>query len=70
MSDTPPCRVCKTAREVLCYPDDHGQTICPECCPGADHADGEHGHQWDHDRWDGWYCRYCGIPRNCTDYED
>ncbi len=67
---SPPCRVCKLTDPVLVYPDQHELTICPACCDKADHPDGEQGHQWEHDKWDGWCCRYCGIPRNCTEYEE
>jgi hypothetical protein len=67
----PPCRVCGKKDEVICYPDDHSQTVCPECCDKAEeHPDGEKGHQFYYDRWEGHLCRYCGIPRNCTDYEE
>lgn len=67
---SPPCRVCGKAAEVICYPDDHSQTVCPECCDTAEHANGEKGHEWIHDKWEGWYCAHCGIPRNCTQYEE
>ncbi len=67
---TPPCRVCGKTDPVIQYPDAHELTICPDCCGNvAEHPDGEKGHQFDYDRWEGHYCRYCGIPRNCTDYE-
>jgi hypothetical protein len=26
---TPPCRICNQSGPVICYPDDHSQTICP-----------------------------------------
>lgn len=68
---TPPCRVCHSAKDVICYPDDHGQTVCPECCDKAEHADGETGHQFDYDRPErSWDCRYCGIPKQCTEYAE
>lgn len=65
----PPCRVCKKTDDVISYPDDHSLAICPGCCDKVEeHPDGEKGHQWEYDKWDGHYCRYCGIPRNCTSY--
>lgn len=65
---TPPCRVCGSNKEIFEYPDDHSQTICPTCCPKAEHADGESGHVWEYDRWErGDVCNKCGLPRNCTD---
>jgi hypothetical protein len=65
---TPPCRVCGKPDDVICYPDDHALTVCPDCCEIAEHPDGETGHQFDYDRWEGHVCRYCGINRNCTKY--
>jgi len=66
---SPPCRVCGKPDAVICYPDDHSQTICPDCCPKAEHADGETGHQFDYDRAERQHeCRYCGIPKNCTEH--
>lgn len=66
---TPPCRVCGRTDEVICYPDDHRWTVCPECCDSAEHQDGETGHGWDHDHWErDRVCRYCGIQRRCTEY--
>lgn len=72
MDTAPPCRVCKKVEPVLCYPDDHALTICPDCCDKVEeHPDGEKGHQWEYDRGDRQHiCKYCGIPRNCTEYED
>jgi hypothetical protein len=67
---TPPCRVCQKAEPIIVYPDDHALAICPDCCDKADHPDEEKGHQWEHDRWEGWLCRYCGIQRKCTNYEE
>lgn len=70
-SSSPPCRVCKKPDEVICYPDDHSQTVCPECCDKATHADGEEGHVWEYERPERRHiCKYCGIPRECTAYED
>lgn len=67
----PPCRVCGEARDVLCFPDDHSKTICPPCCDGATHDDGETGHVWEYDQWERDHvCKHCGIPRRCTDYDD
>lgn len=70
-SVTPPCRACGLSEKVICFPDNHALAICPDCCDKtAEHPDGENGHQWEYDKWDGWQCRYCGIPRNCTEYEE
>jgi hypothetical protein len=60
---TPPCRVCGINAEVICYPDDHSQTICPDCCGKS-----EDGHEWKHDYWERDHvCEKCGIARRCTD---
>ena len=66
----PPCRVCHKTDNVICYPDDHALTICPDCCDKClEHPDGEKGHQWDYDKWErDDVCRYCGIQRRCTDH--
>lgn len=68
-SGTPPCRVCGLSEKVLCFPDNHPETVCPDCCDKAEHPDGEKGHQFTHDNWerDG-VCDYCGILRRCTDH--
>ena len=57
---TPPCRVCGKSEPVLCYPDDHSQTICPDCCPKSEHANGETGHEIIYARGEGHYCTHCG----------
>ena len=68
---SPPCRVCGKADPVIVYPDDHAQTICPDCCGTAEHADGETGHVWEYDRWErDWVCVHCGILRRCTEYSE
>ena len=43
----PTCRVCGKPEGVLCYdPQDHSTAICHECCgKGAEHANGETGHE-------------------------
>jgi hypothetical protein len=65
---TPPCRKCGKAEPVICYPDDHSQTVCPDCCPSVEHADGETGHVWKYDKWErDDVCQHCGIQRRCTD---
>lgn len=67
---TPPCRACNKTDDVICYPDDHALTVCPACCAKTqEHTDGESGHQFYYERGEGHMCRYCGIPRDCTDYE-
>lgn len=66
---SPPCRVCKSNKEVIVYPDDHTLTICPDCCDKAEHPDGETGHVWEYDRWErDRVCIHCGIQRRCTKY--
>lgn len=69
---TPPCRVCNKSDGVICYPDDHSLTICPDCCAKVvEHPDGEKGHQWEYDRSERQHiCTYCGIFRNCTEWVD
>lgn len=65
---TPPCRVCGKTEPVLCYPQDHSKTICPDCCPKSEHADGETGHVWEHDKWErDDVCLHCGLFRRCTE---
>lgn len=67
---TPPCHICKSADEVICYPDDHSETVCPDCCPKAVHTNGETGHEFQYERGNRqWECIHCGIPRDCTDYD-
>src|SRR5262245_9600664 len=67
---TPPCRVCGKTGEVICYPEDHSQTICPDCCKKAEHADGEDGHVWVYSKSErGDECKHCGIPKCDTDYD-
>ena len=66
---SPPCRACGLSEKVICFPDNHAMTVCPDCCDNADHPDGEHGHKWTHDHWErDWVCDYCGILRQCTEY--
>lgn len=68
-SPSPPCRSCGSSEKVICFPDYHAETICPDCCDKADHPDGETGHRWQHDPWErDWECVYCGILRRCTEY--
>ena len=69
MAEAVICRACGKHDPVMCYPDDHSQAICPDCCVKAEHADGETGHVFIYDRWEGHYCTHCGINRNCTDYQ-
>lgn len=66
---TPPCRVCNKTTDIICYPDDLCQAICPACCDTAQHADGETGHVWKYDydeRTEA--CEKCGIDIKCTEY--
>lgn len=59
-----PCRVCGSKHDVICYgtPTD---TICPDCCATAEHADGETGHGFDYVRSErGHQCRYCGEDKH------
>lgn len=70
---TPGCRVCGKDAPVLCYDPQHHETaICPECCgKGAEHANGETGHEWEYDRYERDHaCVHCGIFRRCTDYQE
>lgn len=71
MADTPPpCRTCGKHDTVCIYRDEAPeQTICHECCPNAEHADGETGHQFSYARGEGWTCNYCGIDRNPNNYD-
>jgi hypothetical protein len=69
---TPPCRVCRDAKNVLCYdPKDHSAAICPDCCDKVkEHPDGETGHRWEYDRYERAHaCGYCGIFRRDTNYD-
>lgn len=57
---SPPCRVCGSKHDVICY-GTPADTICPNCCATAEHADGETGHGFDYQRSErGYQCRYCG----------
>lgn len=67
----PSCRICGKPEPILCYdPTNHATAICPECCgKGAEHANGETGHEWEHDRYErDDACVHCGIFKRCTDY--
>lgn len=67
----PPCRKCGNNKDIIVYPDDHALTICPTCCKTAQHPDGEDGHQFEYQRDERRHiCKYCGIPRDCTDWEE
>lgn len=69
ITQSPPCRVCGKTEPVICYPDDHSQTVCPDCCDKAEHHDGETGHVWEYDPHErDRVCIHCGIPRRCTEY--
>lgn len=66
------CRCCGSRAAIISWPIiNHAAAICPDCCAATvEHPDGESGHQFmryseDPDR----CCNYCGIPRNCTDYD-
>lgn len=64
----PACRVCGRTEDIISYPDDPSQAICPTCCAAAHHPDGEDGHQFDYERSERQHiCRYCGLPRSATD---
>lgn len=56
----PKCRACGKSEPVLIYSDDDSQTICPDCCPKAEHSNGETGHEIVYHRGDGHYCQHCG----------
>lgn len=67
----PPCRVCGKSESVVCYPDDHSQTVCPDCCDKVtEHPnDGESGHVWEYDRGEREdICKHCGIQKRCTEH--
>lgn len=67
---TPPCRVCKKTETVFIYREDNPeQTICYECCPNAEHHDGESGHQFSYESGTGWSCDYCGVDRSPDNYD-
>lgn len=72
MSGSPPCRVCGSPRDVGIYDPDHPErAICIECCPKAEHHDGETGHVWTYDRWErDRVCDHCGQLAGNTDYYD
>jgi hypothetical protein len=61
------CRLCRSRSAIIAWwPHDHTNAICPDCCEaGAEHADGETGHQLTprHRGGDGDCCDYCGLPR-------
>lgn len=64
---TPVCRICRSSKRVAIYRTEApGQAVCVECCDGSKHHDGETGHQFSYDRYDGHTCDYCGINRNDT----
>lgn len=66
----PPCRICHRRLNVAIYREEAPeQTVCVYCCEHADHADGEHGHVFAYQRSEGHTCNYCGIDRNCTDFD-
>lgn len=67
--ESPPCRICKSKEHVVSYPDNHSETVCPECCGNADHGDGERGHQFEFHYGEGWTCRYCGDERGPWNYD-
>ena len=68
---TPPCRACGSTSEVYVWKTaSPEQTICWECCQaGAEHHDGETGHQFTHHQGEGWTCDYCGIERKYSNYD-
>ena len=72
-SASPPCRVCKSAENVIVWSDEHPErTICWECCATAEHHDGETGHNFTYDRrqFGGeWSCDYCGVERGPHNYD-
>lgn len=65
-----PCRVCHSPKNVYVIPKDRSQTICFECCPKVEHADGETGHVFEYERSERDHvCVHCGVLRSCTDYQ-
>jgi len=70
MTQSPPCRVCGKADDVISYPDDHLLTICPDCCEKTEHPNGEIGHYFYYDRDErARICEACGVNRKYTDYD-
>ncbi len=68
---TPACRICGKPDAVICFPDDHAQTICPDCCATTEHPDGETGHEWKYTPYDRDHeCQKCGVLRRCTSYAE
>ena len=71
MTDTPPCRCCGSTQWVAVWDPDHPErTICVECCgpETVEHHDGEHGHQFEYERGEGWRCKYCGSDNLPSDW--
>lgn len=69
---SPPCRVCASKHDVICYPlENRALTICPDCCAKcAEHPDGETGHVFEYDRGERDHvCQHCGVNRAQTDYQ-
>lgn len=66
------CRVCRKVDAPIVYREEQPDlAICPDCCDGAEHADGETGHVWEYDEWErGSVCTHCGICRRDTEYRD
>lgn len=59
--EVPTCRVCHGP--VAVWPIEHPEhAICMDCCENAEHPDGEHGHQYEYERYEGHMCRYCAAP--------
>ena len=61
-AETPNCRICGTTKWVALWDEAHPErAICLECCGGeVEHHDGETGHQFDYEPYEGHMCRYCG----------
>lgn len=59
--NAPPCHVC--GKSVAVWREDHPeQAVCPDCCATVEHPDGESGHQYEYESFEGWACRYCAAP--------
>jgi RNA polymerase subunit RPABC4/transcription elongation factor Spt4 len=69
-NETPNCRICGTSKSVAVWDPEHPEhTICLECCGGSvEHHDGETGHQFYYEPYDGHMCRYCGSKDYPSDW--
>lgn len=58
---SPPCHVC--GKQVAVWREEAPkEAVCMDCCAGVTHSDGEKGHQFEYERWEGYSCKYCAAP--------